>query len=342
MGQEQIQISILYLRSLLEYLESTGIKLSEFLQKGGYADDLMEDYDSWVPVDTVHHLWELAATYTADPDVGLHVGEKATIGRWGLVEYLVLNSGSLREVIENTVKYWRLMLNYDKTIVVGQEGKMAKLSFFSKSIRCRYFYEADLVYSIRMAQQILTPSFRPIETRLAYAKPKDLSEYYRILGCKLRFNSPTYSVLFPYEFLDQRLPKSNPILLSILQEHASGVLADMMGKTTLAEKVERFIQINLPNISIECVAEHLYLSVRTLQRRLKEEQKSFRELLDEARKKKAHNYLVRKNISLGEIAFMLGFSEPSAFNQAAKRWFGMTPGNYRSKNLKSEEKVFSV
>lgn len=332
MRQDDTRISILYLRSLLEYLESMGLKRDVFLQKAGYPPDIVGGFDAWVPVDTIHQLWDFASEHLDDLDIGLHVGEKATIGRWGLVEYLVLNSGSVREIIANATRYWRLILNSDKSIKVDQEGDMARLSFFSKSVRCRFFYEADLIYSIRLVQQILSPNFRPTETRLAYKRPKDLSEYHRILGGKFLFDHPTYSVLFPYEFLDHPLPKANPVLLSILQEHASGVLADMMGNTTLTERVERFIQINLPNISIDRVAKHFYLSVRTLQRRLKEEQKSFRKILDEARKKKAHGYLVRQNISLSEIAFMLGFSEPSAFNQAAKRWFGMTPGDYRCKH----------
>ncbi len=329
MSQNQTKISTLYLRSLLEYLESNGTKLDEFLPKTGYSATIIEDLDQWISVQTIDDIWEFAAEYYDDPDIGLHVGEKATIGRWGLVEYLVLNSGTLGEIIQNSAKYWRLILNSDKSITVDREGKMARLSFFSKSITCRYFYEADLVYSMRLIQQVLSSGFQPTEICFAYKKPKDISEYKRIFGGKILFDNPTYSVLFPFDYIDQPLPKSNPVLQSILQEHASGVLDDILGNTTLADKVEQLIQINLPNISIERVAKHLYLSVRTLQRKLKEEQKSFREILDEARKKKAHGYLIKKNISLGEIAFMLGFSEPSAFSQAAKRWFGMTPGNYR-------------
>ncbi len=332
MKGKQTEISVLYLRSLIEYLENQNVSLNDFLISAGYPPDLMDNFEAWVPVDTIHHLWEFASEFIKDPDIGLHVGEKATIGRWGLVEYLALNSGSLREIVENASKYWRLLFNGEKSIILGKEKKLATLSFFSKNIRCRFFYEADLVYSIRLIQQVLSQNFYPTEVRLVH-EATELAEYHRIFGDRISFNHSTYSMLFPYNILDQPLPKSNPVLMSILSEHASGVMADMLGKITLAEKVEQIIQINLPHISINRVAEHLYLSVRTLQRKLKLEKKSFREILDDARKKKAHGYLIKNNTSLGEVAFLLGFSEPSAFNQAVKRWFGMTPGNYRIKNL---------
>jgi len=84
------------------------------------------------------------------------------------------------------------------------------------------------------------------------------------------------------------------------------------------------------NPAAETIAEHLHMSVRTLARRLAEEDTSHKALLDELRSDLARRYLSDAGLAISEVAFLLGFSEPSAFHRAFKRWTGQTPRQFRS------------
>ena len=79
------------------------------------------------------------------------------------------------------------------------------------------------------------------------------------------------------------------------------------------------------------LASSLALADRTLQRRLHEEQTSFQELLDGARRELAGKYLADGQYSLGQVADLLGFVDQSNFFRACKRWFGVTPTQYRQR-----------
>ena len=81
--------------------------------------------------------------------------------------------------------------------------------------------------------------------------------------------------------------------------------------------------------TVQQVADHLNVSVRTLQRKLKQEGFTFQEVMDQLRKDFAMDYLSRPELSVGEVAFLLSYAETSAFSRAFKRWTGMTPVEYR-------------
>ncbi|MDH5730710.1 MAG: helix-turn-helix transcriptional regulator [Gammaproteobacteria bacterium] len=82
-------------------------------------------------------------------------------------------------------------------------------------------------------------------------------------------------------------------------------------------------------VDVNRVATELNISRQTLYRRLKEEDTTFQELLEQIRKKMAADYLKTKNYSINEVAFLLGFSEASTFNRAFNRWYGKNPKTFQ-------------
>jgi AraC-like DNA-binding protein len=86
-------------------------------------------------------------------------------------------------------------------------------------------------------------------------------------------------------------------------------------------------------IDADTLAKQCHMSRQTLYRRLKKEGLGFHELVEEVRKDKAMRYVASDHYALGEIAFLLGFSELSAFSRAFKRWTGMAPAQYRARHL---------
>jgi AraC-like DNA-binding protein len=147
------------------------------------------------------------------------------------------------------------------------------------------------------------------------------------LGCPVRFGAPETRAVLRREPLERPLPRHDPALFAYLERHAQAVLASIPSEGGVVERVSRLITENLRHgePAQSEVARKLALSERTLQRRLREADTSFAAILDAVRRQLAQLYLAEPTLGLHEVAFLLGYSEPSAFHRAFRRWTGKTP-----------------
>jgi AraC-like DNA-binding protein len=131
-----------------------------------------------------------------------------------------------------------------------------------------------------------------------------------------------------------RLPlrRRDPVLRRLLETQANDILARQPARTGLAFQVQRALAARVAggDTSVVALARELAMSGRTLQRRLATEGVSYHTLLDDARKAAAGQYLRESTLAIGEIAYLVGYSEPAPFHRAFKRWFGKTPSEVRS------------
>ena len=127
------------------------------------------------------------------------------------------------------------------------------------------------------------------------------------------------------------LRRRDPILRHVLEEHANEVLNRLPVRTGLAFEVQRLLAARVAggDPSLKSIGRDLGMSSRTLQRRLTDEGVSFQRLLDDTRKGTARRYLADSTLAIGEIAYLLGYSEAAAFHRAFKRWYGQTPDAFR-------------
>jgi AraC-like DNA-binding protein len=148
----------------------------------------------------------------------------------------------------------------------------------------------------------------------------------------LCFSSEVRGVVYRTTDLDIALVESDPGLCVVLDQHAKQVLERLPRVSTQSDRVRAFLssQLSGGNTDAPTVAAHFCMSVRTLHRKLAEEGTSHKALLEELRREMCQSLLRRPEISISEVAFMVGFSEPSAFHRAYKRWTGMTPAQART------------
>jgi AraC-like DNA-binding protein len=120
-------------------------------------------------------------------------------------------------------------------------------------------------------------------------------------------------------------------MVGYLENHASVLQAKLRGSTTLAGRVRQLLAEGIREGEPEQheIAKSLALSERTLQRRLQDENVTFADLVEEVRADLARMYLNDPSLAVFEVAFLLGYSEPSAFNRAFRRWTGKSPSQYR-------------
>lgn len=169
------------------------------------------------------------------------------------------------------------------------------------------------------------------EVTFKHTEPARVSEHVRIFGVTPTFGQPETSVVLDAKVLSLRTRDAQPSVVTYLDAYARDVLAKLPVDDDLITQVERTIVHGLTRgvVDMQAVATQLGMSARTLQRRLAESETTFQVLVDGVRKRVAERYLADDKLSLGEIAFLVGFSDPSNFHRAYRRWTGRTPAAAR-------------
>jgi AraC-like DNA-binding protein len=170
----------------------------------------------------------------------------------------------------------------------------------------------------------------PLEVTFIYPEPKSRAEYERIFNCPVHFAKKDNSMTLDMRMGSLPVRMANPALLEHFEKYAQDFLAQMERNDATTKTVTKIILARLDDesLSIEKVACEMSVSVRTLQKRLEVEGVVFSDLLRDIRQRLARKYL-HENYSVEQITYLLGFSEPSVFRKAFKKWMGVTPREYR-------------
>jgi len=173
--------------------------------------------------------------------------------------------------------------------------------------------------------------FSPLEVELGCPRPSDVYERERVFGCGVRYARPSTRIWLSRETWERTVPSANEVLLSVLEAHASGLLATLPRDPPIVRKVRDVLKARLGEeaLSLRQVARELGTSGRALQRALAEVDSSYSHVLAETRMNGARTMLADRDLSIAEIALRLGFSEQSAFTRAYKRWSGVPPAKMR-------------
>jgi AraC-like DNA-binding protein len=173
---------------------------------------------------------------------------------------------------------------------------------------------------------------RLVKVELTHRTQGDPAAYRRWFDAPVSFGAGATQLVFARSALDVPLRTADPQLLAILSRHAEELAARDRSLPPMIAQVERVLRkaLRSDDAQVERVARELGLTGRSLQRRLKDEGTSFQLVRDKVRRELASRYL-EDELSMAEISFLLGFSEPSAFFRAFKRWTGLTPLESRAR-----------
>jgi AraC-like DNA-binding protein len=171
------------------------------------------------------------------------------------------------------------------------------------------------------------------EAHFRFPQPRETANYRRIFGALPRFGQPQTKLVLPAGDVLLPVVMANPQAHRVVEAEAEAMLQTLSGEPPFVRQVKADVAQRLiaGEVSVAAVAESLHLSARTLHRRLDEHGCSFRQIVEDTRRAKAEEHLRGSRMSLTEVAFMLGYSEQSTFQQAFKRWTGMTPGEFRGR-----------
>lgn len=329
---EPISVSVGVLSQMFVYLASLKVDVDDFLRSLGIDPELVKSPDARIPVDTYLLIQDKAADHVKDPYFGLHMGEFAEAGSWSILGYVMMNCRNLGEAFEKSGKYSRIIgnmieakaeLRLDRIrVVVFTPPHAPKMS--------RHCYESTLSSSVHMMRTLTGVHLSPLEVTFIYPKPESTAEYERVFGCPVKFGQKENSMTLDWGLVNTPIRMANADLLERFEQYAQSLLDEMQRRDEHTRAVTRIILSRLDDesLSIEKVAREMAVSVRTLQKRLEDEGVVFSDLLRDIRQRLAQKYL-RENYSVEQITYLLGFSEPSVFRKAFKKWSGVTPREYR-------------
>ncbi|MCR9065639.1 MAG: helix-turn-helix transcriptional regulator [Cytophagales bacterium] len=171
----------------------------------------------------------------------------------------------------------------------------------------------------------------PLRIEFPWSSTRSIEELERVFGCAVYFNKEEIAIYLDTAHVEEEVLTSNYDLLRVLVTHAEEKMAGLTKTEGYANLVKQSIlKLVKPEFpTIEQVASHLNVSLRTLQRRLKEEGLIYKQIINELRNEMALAYLKKKELSISEIAYLLSYTDNSSFTRAFKNWTGKTPNEYR-------------
>ena len=332
MASEPISVSVTVLSQMFLYLSSLKVDVDAFLRLLGVDPQSVQSPDARIPVDTYLRIQDGAAEYVRDPYFGLHMGEFAEAGSWSILGYVMMNCKNLGEAFEKSGKYSRIIGNMIEAKADVRFNKIRVTVFTPPHApkMSRHCYESTLSSSVRMMRVLTGVHLCPLEVTFAYPQPESTAEYQRVFGCPVKFGQKENAMTLDWGIVNTPVRLANPDLLAHFEQYAQNLLDEMQRRDEHTRAVTRIILSRLDDesLSIEKVAREMAVSVRTLQNRLDAEGVAFSDLLREVRQRLAQKYL-RENYTVEQITYLLGFSEPSVFCKAFKKWSGVTPREYR-------------
>jgi len=317
-------VSVVLVRPLVAAVGSAG--LAAFWGATDLTPQIVADDEARISAAQFCVAWAEAIRLTARPTLALDIAQATPAGAFGIVEYVCRSAPTVGAALRQWVRYLNLL---DDAVAVGLvvEGDRALLRVERESeAPAPASHELCWALVARHARELSSVPFRLTAVELAHAAPADAAPYRAFFGAPVVFGAAATQLVMPAAALDATLRTADPSLLGILTRAADELAKQTPTDPLLTAQVKRVLHETLrtDDAQVDTVAKRLGLTGRSLQRRLKDEGTSFQAVREDVRRELAQRYL-GDGMTIAEISFLLGFSEPSAFFRAFKRWTGTTP-----------------
>jgi len=279
-------------------------------------------------------LFVVVLSHCQDPGMGFEIGRLVRARSYQVLGYVILASANIGEAIDKLIRFEKLTGNLGRTEVVSAEDSLQLVWHCPISGEPgRFLTEAAITGWVTFARQLINVPASPARVCFRHSAPEDVARYSDYFGCPVVFAAPFDGVEVPLELLSLPLRDADPGLSGLMEREAQSLLADYDSRTNLLGAVRREMYCLLVEgePTLEQVAARLSMAERTLQGRLRKQGLGFQEVLDGLRRTLAELYLQDQRLSLTDIGLLLGFSEQSSFTRAFRRWFAVSPAQYRQR-----------
>lgn len=339
MGQETVSAS--YAKAFLDFSVMKGAGRDALFARSGIVPAELTDPDARIALNRYKNLMRTAKELSGEPALALHFGESALFFERSILGLIIRSSMTMGEAFAQMNRYGPLVNDLN---VCGAEGRFVvaragrEIWLEDRRSNPNDFPEitesavARLVSDYERVFPDRPPFVKAIH--MTHREPSYRAEYDRIMKAPLVFDSDRNALQIDQSWLNAPLPTANRYVFGIFSAHADALLASLKQTKTTRGAVESLLIpiLHTGDVAMDAIAEKMGLSRPTLYRKLKDEDASFEKVLDELRCKMAIHYLTARKASVGEVSYLVGFSDPAAFSRAFKRWTGKSPSEFRTAN----------
>jgi len=318
-------------RTLSEALLARGFSEDELSQTLGVELSKLDDEELRVSLDRYYALWDSAISFTGDESLALRLAANNVMEGMGSLGHVFFSCKTLRSAIEHYQRYYKL-INESIEVTFNVEGDEAIVSYAVKE--GLDYSQAEMEYTLALAasraRKVLKSGLDIHYVAFQHEQPAYVEAYQETFRCPVKFGEAQSRIVFDASYLDYPMPRNSPSLYKVLTVHLDRLLSALGRRSKVSSNVESIVRAKIsdPKLDADYVAERLNMSRNTLYRHLKKEGTSYNDIVTEVRSVFAKDGLSSGEYSVTELAFLLGFSEVSAFSRAFKRWTGKTPNAY--------------
>ena len=323
--------------SFVDYAEARGVDRGDMLSAASLSEADLRDPDGRISADAYSAVVGVAIKLTGDTGLPMRHAADQRLDHLSIVGLIVATAGPLAEVIPQLNRYVRLVADIPlphadhrfelvragaetwlvDTLPVDLAGADAIEATFASFASSYRHAEPDIPLAV--------------EVTVTFDRPAHADLYQEIFQAPVEFGAERNALRIHPHWVNPGDRDAKPYALNLFIDHAETLLASLRETATFRARVEEQIlrELHRGPVARERVARDLAVSERTLHRRLKDESLTYAEVYDGVRDRMAREYLKSDRATVAEVAFLLGFSETSAFVRAFRRWTGLSPFDFR-------------
>lgn len=320
-------VSALYHEAL-----NQGVDVERLLQSANIHKDVIDRPEKRIPTELLAAFQKNIWDEMQDESMGLFA-YKLPAGTYFMMGKLTVHEPNLSNALELGVRFYNLVTQ-SQFMQLHTEGDNTVLSIGQVDPQIdkeHLFAEIALLAWHRYASWLIADNLPLTETRFNYLAPSHANEYPYLFPGIHKFGHKSLSLVFPSDYLSRPIKQNEAILKSFMKSCPLELFRQYKADYSVSAEVKRIINSTLfeGNISIDDVAARLYMTTRTIMRRLKDEGASFQQIKDLVRRDKAINLLTHYSLPIKEVAERIGYSDPAVFARAFRSWTGESPRKYR-------------
>jgi AraC-like DNA-binding protein len=317
---------------LLDQAALMGVDRRRLMTEAGMSLQELKDPDARVPVGKIWKLWHALIQQVPDTALGLKMAEVTTSPTaFGLVGYTLYYSRTLGQALHRLARYSRIISETIQISVQQQGGRWrVRLESDPQFELLRHPIDSRLGNILSTLRKLSGKPLTPLEVDFPYPKPANAPALRRFFQAPLRFGCRAAALWLRPSDLEIPVTHADPTLVRYLDRLAEEQLK-ALGTGTLTERVGRTLWSELSSgmPPLRRVADLVGVSPRSLQRHLRDEGKPYRDLLEDFRREMSARLMGQRGLAVYEIAFLLGYTDPSSFHRAFRRWYKTSPRSFR-------------
>lgn len=335
-AKQDLGLPAIYLHLLAELLQSLGINEQAILAQVGLDATRLRSPDLRVSQSQANEFVTRAIIESGEPGLGVMLAQELELPLHGPLGTAVMSSRTLSDVMDLVTRYLTLRAPYlsvDRSQRGDQEYYTISSNLDTGSLR-QFILDAVLYGCIAMGAQLTNGNVPGTRLTRRGPEPSYFQRLRQNIPVPVEFNATEDAMILPVDQMNHAIRFTDDQLAAASKAQCEAALNELNREAGFACRVRRVIESSHPfPPKLARVAGTLFVSERTLKRRLQSEEISFQTLVDEIRLERAKELLTSTSMNLGQIADALGYADAANFTRAFKRWTNISPSQFRNETV---------